>query len=122
MKYKFTVFRGNNKELVQKLMAARGWEEVDESLVDFRQVNFIWKPVNLSPRVYSSLEDDLKVHPARQILLNHFEGNKKLANKSSLIKHLREYYAGHEPALKLGYCVFESMPTSFIVTPDRENR
>jgi hypothetical protein len=84
-------------------------------------VEFIWKPTNLPTRNYAALEQDLKRNPGKAVLLNHFENNRAITTKHGLLRHLKLYYAMGE-ASQAGYSVFDSTPTSFVLTAGIEDK
>ncbi len=50
------------------------------------------------------------------MIFNHFEVLRGICTKSGLIKSLRTYYEQHPEAIASNYSVFDSTPTSFVVS------
>lgn len=82
--------------------------------------NFLWKPVNLSIRQYSLLEEKHRNISYKQII-NHFQDNRSICTKPGLVRTLKEYYRNLESALEYRYTVFETMATTFVLTAGSED-
>ena len=52
---------------------------------------------------------------------NHLENNRVITTKPGLIRSLRHYYSTTESAVQGGYLVYDSIPTSFIITAQCED-
>lgn len=55
-------------------------------------------------------------NPNRQIVVNHLEGHRELTTKTGLIRSLKYYYKDTVHFIEQGYQVFDTMPTSFVVS------
>lgn len=55
------------------------------------------------------------------VMLNHFENNNLIGSKSSLVRSLRHYYSHENSIYEQNYHVFETIPTTFIVNPNKES-
>ena len=54
--------------------------------------------------------------PSKPFFLNHFESTRGITTKTGLIRTLQNYYANHEAAKEAGYTVFDTTPTTFIIS------
>jgi hypothetical protein len=119
--YKYVIYKGNNSYLIRNSIELRGnWTEVPESDNEDLQVHFIWKPTSLSVRVisikaYNKL-DELSARGFGPMIHNHLENHRLITTKPGLIRSLRQFYQTHEPAIHANYNVYDSTPTTFIIT------
>ena len=51
-----------------------------------------------------------------EIVVNHLENNRDITTKTGLIRSLRAYYKDNINAMNNNYQLFETTPTSFIVS------
>lgn len=52
---------------------------------------------------------------------NHLENHRLITTKPGLIRSLRQFYQTHEPAIHANYNVYDSTPTTFIITAQVED-
>jgi hypothetical protein len=50
------------------------------------------------------------------LIFNHFEALRGICTKSGLIRSLKHYYETHKEAKSAGYAVFDTTPTTYLVT------
>ena len=50
------------------------------------------------------------------MVTNHLENNREITTKTGLIRSLKSYYKDHNGAIENGYQVFDTTPTTFIVS------
>ncbi len=58
---------------------------------------------------------------SRPFLFNHFEILRGLCTKTGLIRSLKQFYKSNQEALQCGYQVFDSTPTTFLVSSNPED-
>ena len=54
--------------------------------------------------------------PSKPIFFNHFENTRGITTKTGLIRSLQLYYSNSEAAKLAGYSVFDTTPTTYIVS------
>jgi len=121
---KFVVIPGNNPGVIKRAVLKRGnWDDISEEKGDgdVGYTQFVWKPTNLSIRAYA-LMDSNPLHPDYVQIINHFENNRGICTKTGLIRSLRSYYYHNEQANLHRYTLFESTPTTFLITAGDENQ
>lgn len=52
---------------------------------------------------------------------NHLEDNREITTKTGLIRSLRNFYQTNEACIMAGYQVYDTIPTSFIITAQVED-
>ncbi len=115
----FAVFPGNYPQVVRDAFSRRKekWREVpkDESL---QKANFIWKPTNFDIKTYSRINKIMEDTPLtqRKFLINHLENIRGITTKTGLVRSLKQYYKKNSEAIDCGYSVFDTTPTSFVLT------
>lgn len=56
----------------------------------------------------------------RKIVVNHLECHRELTTKTGLIRSLKYYYKDTVQFIEVGYQVFDTTPTSFVVNSNLE--
>lgn len=116
---KYVIFPGNNaRPLLKPLFDKRGnWSEQD---FPDHKTSFIWKPDHsYSPPQSGPFPQDFPHH--KYLIYNHLSNHKEITTKTGLLKSLRSYYTTCEQAILNSYQVHDSLPTSFIITPNLED-
>jgi hypothetical protein len=54
-------------------------------------------------------------------LINHIDGMRRLSSKNGLLISLKCHYKNTQKALEKNYTVFDTTPTTFILTPTLDN-
>lgn len=54
------------------------------------------------------------------MIVNHLEGHREITTKTGLIRSLKYYYKDNVNFIENNYQVFDSMPTSFVVSSKLE--
>lgn len=80
------------------------------------QSNFYWRQLNLNVRNYDTLDARIATNPSKPIFINHFENNRGICTKTGLIRSLQSYYTTHEPAVRANYTIFDTTPTTFVIS------
>ncbi|KAL4469542.1 hypothetical protein ABPG74_004795 [Tetrahymena malaccensis] len=137
---KFLIFNGNGSHFIRsELLKRQNWDEIKSTQDEKRSIknsDFIWSSQNFHYKIFSIIED-LELEQQQKLLINHFETNKSMCTKNGLIKSLRNYYQHNlqssnqfillsifihimylSESLKIGqvgYSVFHTTPTTFIV-------
>lgn len=96
-------------------MEDRGnWVEIpqEDALVN---CDFIWKPVNFTFSMYDMINKRCDKEPC-QLVINHFEVIRGIATKTGLIRTLKSYYKNNTLAVKENYKVFDTTPTTFLLS------
>ena len=65
--------------------------------------------------------DELFLSGFGPMIHNHLENNREITTKTGLIRSLRNFYQTNEGAIKAGYQVHDTIPTSFIITAQLED-
>ena len=65
--------------------------------------------------------DELFLSGFGTMIHNHLENNREITTKTGLIRSLRSFYQTNEGAIKAGYQVHDTIPTSFIITAQLED-
>mmetsp|Transcript_13307 Transcript_13307/g.25002 ORF Transcript_13307/g.25002 Transcript_13307/m.25002 type:complete len:961 (+) Transcript_13307:506-3388(+) len=114
--YKFTVFPGNHSSIVRKAVEARGnWVQASEQEAADCRVQFIWKPTSMPILSYLKL-DEAYANTGVAVVHNHLDKHREITTKPGLVRSLRAFYQSHKPALLSNYHLFDTIPTSFIIT------
>lgn len=101
-------------------MQARGnWKQIPEEEA-VESADFYWRPVNFGFEGYHRIDKRLAQKP--QFIFNHFEVLHGICTKTNLIKSLRAYYEGNEHAKKEGYNLFDTTPTTYVISRHGEDR
>ena len=110
----FAVSKGNYPNHIVKALTARGnWERKDEE--DWHEgIDFYWRQVNLGFQGYDKIDKRLKANPS-PFLFNHFEVIRGITTKTNLVKSLRTYYETNEAAKQVGYTLFDTTPTTYVI-------
>lgn len=53
---------------------------------------------------------------SKELMFNHLENNRELTTKTGLIRSLKNYYRDNIAAMDNGYQVFDTTPTTFMVS------
>jgi hypothetical protein len=61
-----------------------------------------------------------KKHPLYELVVNHLEGHRDLTTKTGLIRSLKYYYKDNVNFVEGNYQVFETTPTTFVVSSNLE--
>ena len=77
--------------------------------------NFLWQQNNFDFRSQETYEERLENNPAA-FFFNHFEQTRGIVTKTGLIKSLTKYYENNPAAKKENYGVFDTTPTTFVIT------
>ena len=114
-RYTYAVGRGNfPNHIIQNLNARGNWTKVDED-VAIDTANFLWQQLNLSFRGYDRLDERLDSNSS-PFFFNHFEVTRGITTKTGLIRTLKTYYEENEQAKNAGYTVFDTTPTTFVIS------
>lgn len=114
-KYTFATGRGNfPNHIIDALLARGNWVKIDEENA-IETANFLWQQIGLSFKGYDRLDERLETNMA-PFYYNHFEVTRGIGTKTCLIKSLKTYYEAHPDAKANRYTVFDSHPTSFIIS------
>lgn len=60
--------------------------------------------------------DDAFATTGTLVVHNHLDKHREITTKPGLVRSLRSFYQGHKPALLNNYHLFDTIPTSFIIT------
>jgi hypothetical protein len=82
--------------------------------------NYLWRPVNFGFSGYDKIDKRLVREP-RPFIYNHFEILRGLCTKTGLIRSLKAYYKVNEAAMQACYQVFDSTPTTFLVSSNPDD-
>lgn len=53
---------------------------------------------------------------SQELVVNHLENNRELTTKTGLVRNLKNYYKDHQGAIDSSYQVFDTTPTTFLVS------
>jgi hypothetical protein len=84
------------------------------------QCQYLWRPVNFGFSGYDRIDKRLQ-RDHRPFIYNHFEILRGLCTKTGLIRSLKAYYKSNQDALQAGYNVFDSTPTTFLVSSNPDD-
>ena len=56
----------------------------------------------------------------RELVVNHLENHREITTKTGLIRCLKYYYKDNVNFIENGYTVFDTTPTSFVVSSKLE--
>ena len=68
------------------------------------------------PSYMGSTKEATEFDPSKEIVVNHLENNREITTKTGLIRSLKNYYRDHIGAIDSGYQVFDTTPTTFLVS------
>jgi hypothetical protein len=112
--YTFAVGKGNFPNHIILALENRGnWKRVSEEEA-IEQADFYWRQVNLLADGYNQINKRLVSKPL--LIFNHFEVIHGICTKTNLIKSLRAYYQRNESAKACGYSLFDTTPTTFVIS------
>ena len=57
---------------------------------------------------------------SKELVVNHSENHRELTTKTGLIRSLKYFYKDNVPFIENGYTVFDTTPTSFVVSSKLE--
>ena len=63
----------------------------------------------------------LRYDKDRNVMLNHFENNNMIGTKSGLVRSLKHFYCHENAIYEQNYHVFETIPTTFIINPNKDS-
>jgi hypothetical protein len=110
------VGKGNYpKHIVDGFMSRGNWKLVEEDDA-IEKANFYWRQLNLSFLAYDKFDTRTDTDKNNPFIFNHFEVNRGICTKTGLVRSLRTYYENLPAAVAAGYTVFDSTPTTFIVS------
>ena len=119
--YTFARQKHNYSCHVRDALLARGnWKEIDEE-VGIETADLFWKQTNLGFRGYDKVDARIQ-GSVRPFIFNHFEVNRGICQKTGLIKSLETYYKQNEKAIAAGYTVFDSTPTTFLISRGNDDQ
>ena len=100
-------------------MKSRGnWVEVEqEEAIDHS--HFLFRPVNFGHSGYLKMNNRLKFS-TEPLVFNHFEVLRGICTKTGLIKSLQRYYETNSEAIASNYTVFDSTPTTFLISYSKD--
>jgi hypothetical protein len=102
--------------------------------------NFIWKPTNFNYKQYCQIDSILhhgllaqerqlfgasqqgldpltyEFDTSTELVVNHLEHNREITTKTGLVRSLKAYYKDNIHAIDSGYQVFDTTPTTFVVS------
>jgi hypothetical protein len=64
----------------------------------------------------SGVEQLLELDTSSELIVNHLENNREITTKTGLIRSLKAYYKSNPHAIENGYQVFDTTPTTFLVS------
>ena len=101
-----------------KALQGRGnWSQVpEESCIE--QSNFYWRQTNLNGESYHAVDRRLLQtnQQTKPLFINHFENTRGITTKTGLIHSLQQYYLYNDAAVRASYTVFDTTPTTFIIS------
>jgi len=98
-------------------LEARGnWKQIPEDEA-IEHADFYWRPINLGFEGYHKIDKRMTVNSS-PFIFNHFEVIHGICTKTNLIKSLRNYYENNEEAKLSGYSLFDSTPTTYIISAE----
>ena len=114
--YTFATGKGNFPNHIIDALKARGnWSQIaEENAID--SAHFYWRQTNFNYKSYELLDARLEVDPNKGMFFNHFENTRGIGTKTGLIRSLQHYYLTKEEAVKASYTVFDTTPTTFIIS------
>ena len=113
------MFPGNYPKHVKAAIALRSnWQEVANAEA-VERAHFIWQPLNFSFKTYVRI-DSLQRSAVCPKIINHLENLRTIGTKTGLVRSLKSYYKSSVQSLECGYTVFDSTPTTFLITPALE--
>lgn len=116
--YKYVLYPGNNPTVIQQALSKRkNWSQIPYDKI--LQANLIWKPLNFASTLYENFSEIMRYDKNRNVLLNHFENNSLICTKSGLVRSLKHYYSHENAIYEQNYHVFETIPTTFIINPNK---
>lgn len=65
---------------------------------------------------YDITQADLQLDTSKELVVNHLENNREITTKTGLIRSLKAYYKDNIHAIDNGYQVFDTTPTTFVVS------
>lgn len=68
---------------------------------------------------YEQMNQRMRGNNPEILLFNHFEVNSGICTKSGLVRTLKKYYENQKEARASNYSIFDSTPTTFLVTTSR---
>jgi hypothetical protein len=114
----YAVGRGNYPNQIIDALQSRGnWEQVSEDTA-IETADFYWRPINFGAEGYFRLNKRLIEKP--KFIFNHFEVLNLICTKTNLIRSLRVYYENNEAAKLAGYTIFDSTPTTYVISRSSE--
>jgi hypothetical protein len=130
----YCIFPGNGYNIIKSVLSKReGWTEIRKedvwSNINQNRINFIWKPTSFSYQMFCNIDNVLqKSHSLfreskslyRELIVNHLENHRELTTKTGLIRCLKYYYKDNVDFIENGYTVFDTTPTSFVVSSKLE--
>jgi len=66
--------------------------------------------------------DKRLLHKSSPFIFNHFEVIHGICTKTNLIKSLKHYYENLEAAKSSGYTLFDTTPTTFVISRQTDER
>ncbi|CAI2376878.1 unnamed protein product [Moneuplotes crassus] len=115
--YYYTVLKGNYPQnVIDAIKLRKNWKQCKEDKDMFEASHFIWKPTNFSSKSYGKI--DLLMRKGKKLVFNHLEKIKGISTKTGLVGSLKRYYERCPEAAKMKYNVFDSTPTTFIISPN----
>ena len=130
----YCIFPGNGYKLIRDAMAKKeGWTEIKKedvwSMASQAKINFIWKPTNFNYKMFCNIDNILHRSQIlyqkekildRELVVNHLENHRELTTKTGLIRCLKYFYKDNVNFIENGYTVFDTTPTSFVVSSKLE--
>lgn len=99
--YKFQVIKGNNANLVTKILSAKqGWVDISSLSMYSGQPNFKWTPVSVKSEFQNRPGTD-------KFLYNHYENHREITRKNDLFSNLTAYCNSNSDN------VFDLVPMTF---------
>lgn len=120
--YVFAVGKGNFPSHIIAALEARGnWKRIpEEDALD--QADFYWRQINLLADGYNTINKRILARPHQPLFFNHFEVLHGICTKTQLIKSLKSYYESNELAKAANYTVFDTTPTTFVISRQTDER
>jgi hypothetical protein len=61
-------------------------------------------------------QETLDFDTSNELVVNHLENNREITTKTGLIRSLKAYYKDNIQSIESGYSVFDTTPTTFVVS------
>lgn len=119
--YKFIALSGNYPQSIREALKHRkNWKEIEDETEAIESAHLMWRPCNYGSSGFSKLTERKKASTF-PLIYNHFEYIRCIWTKTGLVKTLKKYYEENKDAVKAGYSVFHSTPSTYIADETTNN-